>query len=67
MRLILTPWKNLLFERARAAKKSVTLISPFIKSNIVNGLLSEISDAAISVKAALGLLGWRRKRKAIAA
>jgi PLD-like domain/Double-stranded RNA binding motif len=51
MRLILTPWKNLLFERARAAKKSVTLISPFIKSNIVNGLLSEISDAAISVKA----------------
>jgi dsRNA-specific ribonuclease len=36
MKLILTPWKSIFFSRVREAGKSIFLISPFMKFNIVS-------------------------------
>lgn len=43
MKIITTPWKNNFLELVSNAKHSVKITSPFIKENICNEMLSELS------------------------
>lgn len=50
-RLVLTPWKSAFLDEVRRARRSILLISPYVKFNIVSAVLREIGLGSVGVRA----------------
>lgn len=50
MQFIYTPWKNLLIEDIRAARKEIFLVCPFIKSAIAQDIINATQQKALLVR-----------------
>ena len=48
--LVLTPWKAAFMDHVRAAKRSILLVSPFMKFNIVSAIHREVAESDVSVR-----------------